>query len=190
MLYFFSLSGRYGRTAFWLTWLLCVGLTIVAALLSFDPSAQENGFHIQDAGDPKFWAATFLGMLAYVLSFSASIKRLHDRGKSGWWYLIIFIPVFGPLWAFIELGLLPGTGRDDNGYGPRHGLTGRIEKKTVAQEDRETFIKETRRRRATESSRPQDISAAEVTLRQRKEGIDRLHVDPSRRKGFGRRHYA
>lgn len=36
-------------------------------------------------------------------------KRWHDRNKSGWWNLISFIPIAGPIWAFIELGFLKGT---------------------------------------------------------------------------------
>ena len=43
-----------------------------------------------------------------------SIKRCHDRDKSGWWLLIQLIPVVGPLWCLVELGFLPGTS------GPNH----------------------------------------------------------------------
>ena len=35
------------------------------------------------------------------------IKRCHDRGKSGFWALLLFIPVFGLLWLLIDCGLLP-----------------------------------------------------------------------------------
>jgi hypothetical protein len=44
-------------------------------------------------------------------------KRWHDRGKSGWWTLIILIPLVGPIWLLIELGALEGT-RGPNNYGP------------------------------------------------------------------------
>ena len=37
-----------------------------------------------------------------------SIKRWHDRGKSGWWVLVTLIPFVGWLWALIENGLLRG----------------------------------------------------------------------------------
>jgi uncharacterized membrane protein YhaH (DUF805 family) len=35
------------------------------------------------------------------------IKRCHDRGKSGFWALLLFIPVIGLLWLLVDCGLLP-----------------------------------------------------------------------------------
>jgi uncharacterized membrane protein YhaH (DUF805 family) len=35
--------------------------------------------------------ATLVGMLAL------STRRLHDTGRSGWWYLIIFVPIVGAI---------------------------------------------------------------------------------------------
>jgi len=45
------------------------------------------------------------------------VKRYHDRDKSGWWVLIIFLPVIGALWYLIECGFLRGTD-GNNAYGP------------------------------------------------------------------------
>lgn len=44
------------------------------------------------------------------------IKRCHDRDKSGWWCLLLFIPLVGLFWAIVDLGLLEGT-PGDNRYG-------------------------------------------------------------------------
>jgi uncharacterized membrane protein YhaH (DUF805 family) len=66
-------------------------------------------------------AATFgiLAMYPLVIwvSLAISVKRWHDLDKSGWWWLINFVPCIGPLWAFIETGCLRGT-LGDNDYGP------------------------------------------------------------------------
>jgi hypothetical protein len=58
-------------------------------------------------------------LLGYIIMFSliwpslaVQTKRWHDRNKSGWWNLILFIPIFGHIYATIELGFLgsiPGT---------------------------------------------------------------------------------
>ena len=49
--------------------------------------------------------------------FAIMTKRWHDRGKSGWWWLISFVPIIGGLWMMIELGFLPGEdGTNDYGY--------------------------------------------------------------------------
>jgi uncharacterized membrane protein YhaH (DUF805 family) len=69
---------------------------------------------------------TIVTLVAYIpmiwSSLAIQTKRWHDRDKSGLWILIGFIPIVGPLWAFVECGLLPGTpgsnqfGRDPIGY--------------------------------------------------------------------------
>ncbi len=45
------------------------------------------------------------------------IKRYHDRDKSGWWCLIVLVPVIGWIWNFIEAGCLRGT-VGPNQFGP------------------------------------------------------------------------
>ena len=32
---------------------------------------------------------------------AVAIRRLHDTGKSGWWLLLVFIPVIGIIWLII-----------------------------------------------------------------------------------------
>lgn len=46
-----------------------------------------------------------------------SIKRWHDRDRSGWWVLVALLPVVGWLWLLLDNGFLRGTsGR--NRFGP------------------------------------------------------------------------
>ena len=52
-----------------------------------------------------------------VPSFVLAIKRCHDRDKSGWFVLISFIPVIGPIWLLVELGFLRGS-QGENRFGP------------------------------------------------------------------------
>ncbi len=47
-------------------------------------------------------------------------KRWHDRDKSGWMYLILFIPIVGLIWTFIECGCMDGTpGPNKHGPSPK-----------------------------------------------------------------------
>jgi uncharacterized membrane protein YhaH (DUF805 family) len=57
------------------------------------------------------------GVLVNWISLAIAVKRYHDRDKSGWWVLIIFLPVIGALWYLIECGFLRGTD-GNNDYGP------------------------------------------------------------------------
>jgi len=58
-----------------------------------------------------------LGILAIWMKLAVFVKRWHDRDKSGWFILVVFIPFIGWLWQFIECGFLEGT-QGPNRFGP------------------------------------------------------------------------
>ncbi len=129
---FLGYSGRIGRAAYWLGYL---GLTILqwvviwlllqvahgtladlSAALARDTEtmppemARDLMMHI---GLPML----IITLLFLYPTFALTTKRWHDRGKSGWWSLIMFVPIIGGLWAFIELGFLGGEpGTNEYGY--------------------------------------------------------------------------
>lgn len=95
---YFSLQGRIDRRCFWLRGvltLLLVGL-VLGMLLEIAGLATE----------PAERAANLL--LAWPL-IAVSAKRWHDRDRSGWWVLIMLIPLIGTLWALIDNGFVRGT---------------------------------------------------------------------------------
>lgn len=69
------------------------------------------------AGYPYFLSLPFLYIVATTIpSLSSLIRRLHDTGRSGWWFWISLIPLFGPisLLIFTVEDSQPG----ENRYGP------------------------------------------------------------------------
>ena len=58
-----------------------------------------------------------IAILLFIGGLSLHIKRFHNRGKSGWWVLVFFIPVIGFIWMIVEMGILEGDA-DANEYGP------------------------------------------------------------------------
>jgi len=52
----------------------------------------------------------------FLPSLSAGVRRLHDTGRSGWWYLIILIPLLGgiALLVFCCLDSQPGANKWGN----------------------------------------------------------------------------
>jgi uncharacterized membrane protein YhaH (DUF805 family) len=65
-----------------------------------------------------------LGLLSFVFGIASlwpacaiTAKRLHDRGKTGWWQLVYLIPLLGQIWLVIELGALRGS-VGENRFGP------------------------------------------------------------------------
>jgi len=61
--------------------------------------------------------ARILAVVIFVAALGIHIKRFHDRGKSGWWVLVFFIPIIGWIWMIIEMGFLEGDA-GANEYGP------------------------------------------------------------------------
>ena len=72
------------------------------------------------AGATGVDAFAFLGAIynlaVLIPGFAVFFRRLHDTGRSGWWWLILFIPIVGVIviLVFCCLDSQPG----ENQYGP------------------------------------------------------------------------
>ena len=75
-----TFSGRASRSAFWWVFLGAIIIDIIGAIIGRSAHA--------------------VGILA--------VRRLHDSGKTGWWWLIGFIPIIGTI-TLIVFYCLPGT---------------------------------------------------------------------------------
>jgi uncharacterized membrane protein YhaH (DUF805 family) len=102
-------KGRARRKEFWSFFLL--NLLIIFALRGIDVLMGKFN-HVSHLG-PVSTTYEF-AMLIPILA--ASVRRLHDTNRSGWWYFIILIPLVGfiPLWIFMAEDSQPG----ENQYGP------------------------------------------------------------------------
>ncbi len=152
-------DGRINRARYWLAALIILGSMVLAlVLLAFiclalgiptGPLAinlvgLSASFQLDDSDKAALFPqlATLLMTLAFAWFFAvASIKRLHDRNKSGWW-MVAFVAApflygqFGGwlrgsgveffvglavliafLWGFVEMSFLKGT-NGPNRYGP------------------------------------------------------------------------
>ena len=111
-----GLDGRVSREVFWLGNLLCAFLG--TALLR--PYLDETGMLHFNMGmiAPLVFVALAWTELALV------VKRLHDRGLTGWLAGMVFVPILGVLPFFI-VGLLPGQ-RGPNLYGPDTNTRGLV----------------------------------------------------------------
>ena len=108
----FGFRGRIPRKTYWLYGVLgMIGFAFVTGAL------------LAIAGVPENVASLVPNLLILWPSFAISIKRWHDRDKSGWWVLINFIPLIGWIWALVQNGFLRGT-EGPNRFGA--DLTGKI----------------------------------------------------------------
>ena len=56
-------------------------------------------------------------LVVFIPTISVCVRRLHDTGRSGWWYWIAAIPLIGFIWLIV-LMCLPSQ-EEENEYGPR-----------------------------------------------------------------------
>jgi uncharacterized membrane protein YhaH (DUF805 family) len=103
-------EGRAPRSEYWY-WALAVFLLMFA--LDFIFILLGLALHIK-------WLTTLVGLVvelaALLPSIAVAVRRLHDRDRSGWWYLIIFVPLVGGIIMLVWM-CLPGTA-GTNRFGP------------------------------------------------------------------------
>jgi len=100
-------SGRARRKEYWMFVLFNIIISFVIGFVEGMVGLARDGYG----------PISGLYMLAILLpSIAVGIRRLHDTGRSGWWLLIMLIPIIGPLvLLFFFVGdSQPGT----NQYGP------------------------------------------------------------------------
>jgi len=122
MSWLFGFRGRFGRIEWWLMQIFSTMVAIAGIFIPYLNFANETNIDWAEAAnyDPSQNSLTFivtipLLLIATWMPFAASVKRYHDRGKSGLWILIAFIP-FGLLFFIIECGFFAGDDHD-NYYG-------------------------------------------------------------------------
>jgi uncharacterized membrane protein YhaH (DUF805 family) len=114
----FGFEGRINRVPFWIAGIL-VGIACDVAMVVLSggiPAAGEPGAVFESVGPGRAIAMLVLLVVAVWIGLALAVKRWHDRNKSGWWVLIVLIPVVGGLWYLIECGFLRGTA-GSNRYG-------------------------------------------------------------------------
>ncbi|WP_367107162.1 DUF805 domain-containing protein [uncultured Psychrobacter sp.] len=100
-----NFSGRARRKEFWYFFLVHLGLTILAMTVDAIIFSSETGL---------FYVVIALGL--FLPSTAVGIRRLHDTSRSGWWFLISFVPLIG---GIILLVFMAGdTKRETNQWGP------------------------------------------------------------------------
>ena len=115
----FGVHGRVNRAKFWLVALgiFVLEVIIFAVLAGTTAMSTDPQQAMANIGPVAGIILFVFGVVALWISIAVAIKRYHDRNKSGWWVLIVFVPIIGGLWYLIECGFLRGTPGPNN-YGP------------------------------------------------------------------------
>ena len=108
-----NFSGRARRKEYWMFVLVqtivMIGLMILDSVLGLD-------FELQGISLGYGYLYLIGIIVHFIPSLAVVVRRLHDVGKSGWFYFIFLIPIIGVLWLLV-LYCTEGQ-KEDNKWGP------------------------------------------------------------------------
>ena len=97
---FADFNGRARRKEYWMWTLYCTIILLISMVLdnlfglTFEFLGHDLGYG---------WLYLIFGIIQFIPGLAVVVRRLHDVGKSGWYYLIILIPLIGFIWILVLL---------------------------------------------------------------------------------------
>jgi len=109
-----TFRGRARRSEYWFIQLFLVLTNLAAAVVDFALMDGDVDRFIANGGGGIVGLVWILATI--VPALAVLVRRLHDTGKTGWWALMILLPVAGAivLLVFTVQDSTPG----ENTYGP------------------------------------------------------------------------
>ena len=105
-----NFSGRASRSEFWWFQLFYF---ILSAVISILLCWSENTAQI---------VSYIIGLALLLPSLGLAVRRLHDIGKSGWWFFLSFIPLVGAI--ILIIWWCKDSQMEPNEYGPVPNMVG------------------------------------------------------------------
>ena len=115
---YINFKGRARRKEYWMFTLVYVIILMGCTALDnmFGTVFMMDGGALGEISMGYGWVYTICGLAHFLPALSLVVRRLHDVGKSGWFYLIILIPLIGIIWLLV-LYCTEGK-KQDNKWGP------------------------------------------------------------------------
>jgi uncharacterized membrane protein YhaH (DUF805 family) len=117
-----TFAGRASRSEYW--WFALIGFVVAVVTTLIDVVAAgsfaEANASATGLGDILSYV---WGLATLVPSLALSVRRLHDTNRSGWWLLIVLVPIVGAivLLVFYVTGANPAGVRFDRAGMPQYG---------------------------------------------------------------------
>ena len=125
----FSFYGRIRRLTFLLRFLLAAFLAIFPSMVMYlipGSNGGTEGIETSKMLIAAFWLVLFLAT-AFWITLASAAKRWHDIGRSGWFVLLLLVPLVD-VFVFLVLLLSEGTdGPNDYGAKPASGRAAVLE---------------------------------------------------------------
>ena len=104
-------TGRARRKEFWIFSLFNF---IIMFVLSFTANI------IDSTGTIFLVVYVIYSLAVLVPSLAVTVRRLHDTGRSGAWYFIVFVPIAGPIVLLVFMCFDSDHGSNEYGPTPKH----------------------------------------------------------------------
>ncbi|WP_078543535.1 DUF805 domain-containing protein [Litchfieldia alkalitelluris] len=101
-----NFDGRARRMEYWMfylmNFLISLGLVMIEGIM----------------GLPGIFTGLY-SLFILLPSIAVTVRRLHDTGKSGWWFFISFIPIIGAIILLIFMIIEGEHGYNNYGHDPK-----------------------------------------------------------------------
>jgi len=89
-------QGRARRKEFWMFYLFVYLFGSGALILD-----NVLGTSFESGSVGQGWIYWLVILVTFLPSLALNVRRLHDVGKSGWFMLVVLIPLAGIIWIFV-----------------------------------------------------------------------------------------
>lgn len=107
-----NFNGRARRKEYWMFALFNIIFLVLAMIVDNVAGTTIKGL--------PYGLFYFLYAISIMIpGISVSVRRLHDIGKSGWYYFIALIPIVGPIWLLVLMCSDSIPGENQYGQNPK-----------------------------------------------------------------------
>ncbi len=100
-------GGRSRRMEYWMFFLFSVLIGIFTSIIDMVIFGMDNDFSPLNS---------LTSLALFIPSIAVAVRRLHDIGRSGWWYLLVFAIIIG--WIVLLIWFCTEGTKGPNEYGP------------------------------------------------------------------------
>ena len=123
---YFNFKGRARRKEYWM--FVLINIIITSILMFLDNllglnivSERETFMGKIEVEQPYGYLYSIYGLLVLIPGIAVSFRRLHDIGRSGWYFLWLFLPLIG--FILVTIAMCRDSQPEENQFGisPKYG---------------------------------------------------------------------
>jgi uncharacterized membrane protein YhaH (DUF805 family) len=107
-----NFNGRARRSEYWYYTLMNLIFAVLAMVI-------DNVAGLKFGPLPYGWVYVAYGLAVFLPGLAVAVRRLHDVGKSGWFFFIILIPIIGVIWLLVLFCTEGNQGENNYGSDPK-----------------------------------------------------------------------